>query len=56
MTSDSLRKPQDRYKYKHAIDGLIRLVREEGVGALARGLGANTVSIVHLMFVIMLMF
>ncbi|KAF9516386.1 hypothetical protein BS47DRAFT_1327533 [Hydnum rufescens UP504] len=42
MTSDSLRKPPDQYKYRHAIDGLVRLVREEGVRALARGLGANT--------------
>lgn len=44
MTSDSLRKPADRYLYKNAFDGLIRLVREEGVAALGRGLGANTVS------------
>lgn len=44
MTSDSLRDPKDQYKYKNAFDGLIRLVREEGVKALGRGLGANTVS------------
>jgi hypothetical protein len=55
MTSDSLRKPEDRYRYRHAIDGLIRLVREEGVRALARGLGTNTVITVHLIIVTMLM-
>ncbi|KAF8321740.1 mitochondrial carrier [Clavulina sp. PMI_390] len=42
MTSDSLRDPKDQYRYKHAFDGLIRLVREEGIMALGRGLSANT--------------
>jgi len=42
MTSDSLRDPKDQYRYRNAIEGLVRLVREEGPGALARGLGANT--------------
>lgn len=36
-------KPQaDRRNYKHAIDGLIRMVREEGVASLFRGVGANS--------------
>lgn len=42
MTTDSVRPPESRRNYKNAIDGLIRLVREEGVSALGRGLGANT--------------
>ncbi|ELU44469.1 hypothetical protein AG1IA_01498 [Rhizoctonia solani AG-1 IA] len=36
MTTDEVRPEKDRFRYKHAIDGLIRLVREEGVSALAR--------------------
>ncbi|KAG8748638.1 Mitochondrial dicarboxylate transporter [Ceratobasidium sp. 414] len=41
MTTDEVRPPKDRFNYKNAIDGLIRLVREEGVSALGRGLSAN---------------
>ncbi|KAF8682915.1 Mitochondrial carrier protein [Rhizoctonia solani] len=41
MTTDEVRPEKDRFRYKHAIDGLIRLVREEGVSALARGMSAN---------------
>ena len=44
MTSDSLRDPKEQYRYRNAVDGLIRLVREEGTAALGRGLGANTAS------------
>jgi hypothetical protein len=44
MTTDEVRPEKDRFRYKHAIDGLIRLVREEGVSALARGMSANVVS------------
>lgn len=53
MTSDSLREPKDRYGYKNAVDGLVRLVREEGVSALGRGLGANTVR--HVLHILRLM-
>ncbi|KDQ20457.1 hypothetical protein BOTBODRAFT_26464 [Botryobasidium botryosum FD-172 SS1] len=42
MTTDSLRPPDRQRRYRNAVDGLIRLVREEGVGALAKGAGANT--------------
>ncbi|CUA72476.1 Mitochondrial dicarboxylate transporter [Rhizoctonia solani] len=41
MTTDEVRPEKDRFRYKHAIDGLIRLIREEGVSALARGMSAN---------------
>ncbi|KAB5594134.1 hypothetical protein CTheo_2471 [Ceratobasidium theobromae] len=41
MTTDEVRPSKDRFHYKNAIDGLIRLVREEGVSALGRGLSAN---------------
>lgn len=44
MTSDSLRPANDQYRYRHALDGLVRMVREEGPRVLARGLAANTVS------------
>lgn len=33
----------DRRNYKHAIDGVFRIVREEGVNSLFRGLGTNLV-------------
>jgi dicarboxylate transporter 10 len=45
MTSDSLRDPKEQYRYRNAVDGLVRLVREEGISALGRGLVANTASI-----------
>lgn len=45
MTSDSLRDPKEQYRYRNALNGLLRLVREEGVPALGRGLMANTASI-----------
>ena len=44
MTSDSTRPPEQRYNYKHAFDGLIKLVKEEGTKGLTRGLTPNTVS------------
>ena len=48
MTSDSTRPPEQRYNYKHALDGLIKLVKEEGLKGLTRGLTPNTVSITTL--------
>ena len=45
MTSDSTRPPEQRYNYKHAIDGLVKLVKEEGVKGLTRGLTPNTVRV-----------
>lgn len=45
MTTDEVRPPKDRFNYKNAVDGLIRLVREEGVSALGRGLSANVVCV-----------
>ena len=43
MTSDSTRPLEQRYNYKHAIDGLVKLVKEEGLKGLTRGLTPNTV-------------
>jgi dicarboxylate transporter 10 len=43
MTSDSTRPLEQRYNYKHAIDGLAKLVKEEGFKGLTRGLTPNTV-------------
>lgn len=42
MQNDMALPPEQRRNYKHAVDGLIRLIREEGVSALTRGLVANT--------------
>ncbi|EJF58460.1 mitochondrial carrier [Dichomitus squalens] len=41
MTSDSVRPAEERYNYRNAVAGLVRLVREEGVHALGRGMGTN---------------
>ncbi|KAI0735679.1 mitochondrial carrier [Earliella scabrosa] len=41
MTSDFVRPPEQRYNYRNAIDGLVTLVREEGVQGLSRGMGTN---------------
>jgi len=42
MQNDLSLPPEQRRNYKHAIDGLIRLIREEGAVALTKGLIANT--------------
>jgi solute carrier family 25 (mitochondrial dicarboxylate transporter), member 10 len=42
MQNDMSLPPEHRRNYKHALDGLIRLIREEGLSALTRGLIANT--------------
>ena len=42
MQNDMSLPPEQRRNYKHAVDGLIRLIREEGFSALRRGLVANT--------------
>lgn len=39
MTSDITKPPEKRYGYSNAISGLIRLVKEEGLKGLTRGLG-----------------
>jgi len=41
MQADGKLDPALRRNYKHAIDGLIRITREEGVGSLFSGLGPN---------------
>jgi len=42
MQSDFGKPPEDRRNYKHVVDGLIRMVREEGASSLFRGVGANS--------------
>ena len=42
MQNDMALHPEHRRNYKHAFDGFIRLIREEGFPALTRGLVANT--------------
>jgi solute carrier family 25 (mitochondrial dicarboxylate transporter), member 10 len=41
MQSDASLPPEKQRNYKHAIDGLIRMTREEGVASLFRGVGPN---------------
>jgi solute carrier family 25 (mitochondrial dicarboxylate transporter), member 10 len=42
MQNDMSLPLEQRRNYKHALDGLIRLIREEGPSSLMRGLFANT--------------
>ncbi|KAJ9653500.1 Mitochondrial dicarboxylate transporter [Neophaeococcomyces mojaviensis] len=42
MQADFSKPPEKRLNYKHAVDGLIRMIREEGFGSLFRGVGANS--------------
>ncbi|KAF7306501.1 hypothetical protein MIND_00441400 [Mycena indigotica] len=42
MTSDSMRPPENRYRYSNAITGLFSLAKEEGFRGLGRGIGTNT--------------
>ena len=41
MQNDAKLPPNERYNYRHAIDGLIRIQREETIRGLFRGLGPN---------------
>jgi len=42
MQQDLANPPEKRRNYKHAIDGLVRMTREGGPGALFRGVWPNT--------------
>ena len=41
MQADASKPAAERLNYKHAIDGLIRMIREEGAGSVFRGVGPN---------------
>lgn len=43
MTGDLYRSPEQRFNYRGAIHGLVRIMREEGVQTLFRGLAPNMV-------------
>ena len=43
MQADATKPAAERYGYKNCVDGLVKIVRSEGVGALARGLTPNVV-------------
>jgi dicarboxylate transporter 10 len=42
MQSDFAKPPAERRNYKHALDGLVRMFREEGPSSIFRGVGANS--------------
>ena len=42
MQHDAALPPAQRRNYRHAIDGLVRMIREEGWRALFRGVGPNS--------------
>ncbi|KAJ2924228.1 hypothetical protein H1R20_g12866, partial [Candolleomyces eurysporus] len=41
LQGDFAKPPEQRFNYKHCFDALFRMVREEGVSSLARGVGPN---------------
>lgn len=42
MQSDLAKPVENRRNYKHALDGMIRMIKEEGPTSLFRGVGANS--------------
>jgi dicarboxylate transporter 10 len=42
MQNDAALAPEQRRNYKHAIDGLVRMVREEGMASIFRGVWPNS--------------
>jgi solute carrier family 25 (mitochondrial dicarboxylate transporter), member 10 len=42
MQSDFAKPPEKRRNYKHALDGLVRMIREEGPTSIARGIWPNS--------------
>lgn len=47
MTADATKPREQRLGYKNAADGLFRMIREEGVSSLGRGIVPNTVRLRH---------
>ena len=43
MQSDRALPPEKQRKYKHALDGLVQMVRSEGLGSMFRGVWPNSV-------------
>jgi dicarboxylate transporter 10 len=43
MCADGAKPPAERFRYKHAIDALLRVARDDGIAAYFRGLGPNIV-------------
>lgn len=43
MCADGVKAPGQRYRYSNAVSGLVRIGREEGIGAFTKGLGPNIV-------------
>jgi len=41
LQGDFAKPPEQRFNYKHCFDALFRMVREEGLSSLARGVGPN---------------
>ncbi|KIL58065.1 hypothetical protein M378DRAFT_171031 [Amanita muscaria Koide BX008] len=41
LQGDFAKAPEKRFNYNHSVDALFRMVREEGVSSLARGVGPN---------------
>jgi len=41
LQGDFAKAPEKRFNYKHSIDALFRMIREEGISSLSRGVGPN---------------
>lgn len=41
LQGDFAKPPEKRFNYKHCLDALYRMVREEGISSLSRGVGPN---------------
>lgn len=41
MCADGAKAPEKRFKYGNAVTGLLRIARDEGVGAFGKGLAPN---------------
>jgi len=41
LQGDFAKAPENRFNYKHCFDALFRMVREEGISSLGRGVGPN---------------
>ena len=42
MQSDFAKPPEKRWNYRHAVDGLLRMIREEGPASITRGIWPNS--------------
>lgn len=43
MCTDGVKAPEQKYRYRNALIGLLRIAKDEGVGTFSKGIGPNVI-------------